>query len=65
MGITGVRRLIFGLFSIACVSTVEILTEGWTKPGAASIVLIAMWFYGERLVTSAVELVKAWRGKNG
>jgi len=62
--ITGKRRLIFGLFTVTVVGLIEYLVEpGWSKTGAISIVLVAAFFYGERMVTSLTDLVNSIRGK--
>ncbi len=62
MKITGVRRLIFGLASLACVTLVEYFTNGWTKPGAVAIVLVAAQFYGDRVINALTGLVSAAKG---
>ena len=62
MSITGWRRLIFGLFSVSCVTAVEAFTEGWTKPGAVAIILVPAQFYGDRIIKALTELVAAAKG---
>ena len=62
MQITGKRRLIFGLYTVSCACAVQ-LVNPWTKEGAILLGGITVAFYGERLVTSLVDLIKAWRNK--
>ena len=64
MEITGKRRLIFGLFTVLAVAVVEyLIPAGWSKTGAIAIILVAAFFYGERMLESLKGLVEAVKGK--
>ena len=64
--IIGLRKLIFGLTSLLCVTATEwYVPAGWSKFGITGIVLVTALFYGPPVLKELTKLVAAWKGKSG